>query len=104
MEAITENRIFKIRRNLSDAGCEEALIQKFLSLDQKQEREEQYRLLSRHRAALLENLHQDQYKIDCLDYMVYTMKKEENGLKGGFEHGRKTYFNRRMGQNISQER
>ena len=78
MEAITENRIFKIRRNLSDAGCEEALIQKFLSLDQKQEREEQYRLLSRHRAALLENLHQDQYKIDCLDYMVYTMKKEEN--------------------------
>ncbi len=79
MEAITENRIFKIRRNLSDAGCEGALIQKFLSLDQKQEREEQYRLLSRHRAALLENLHQDQYKIDCLDYMVYTMKKEENG-------------------------
>ena len=38
MAAITENRIFQIRRNLSDAGCGEKLIEQFLKLDQKQER------------------------------------------------------------------
>ena len=77
MAAITENRIFQIRRNLSDAGWGEKLIGQFLKLDQKQERKEQYQLLSRHRAVLLDNLHQDQYKIDCLDHMVYTMQKED---------------------------
>ena len=70
METLTDNQIFKIRRNLSDAGCGVPLIEKFLLL-------EQYRLLSQHRLSLLEALHQDQYKIDCLDYLVYAMEKED---------------------------
>ena len=70
MEAITDDRIFKIRRNLSDAGCNALLIGQLLKLKQKQNRKEQYRLLSQHKASLLEKLHQEQYKIDCLDYMV----------------------------------
>ena len=53
------------------------LIEKFLLLEQNHRREEQYRLLSQHRLSLLEALHQDQYKIDCLDYLVYAMEKEE---------------------------
>ena len=77
METLTDDQIFKIRRNLSDAGCGVPLIEKFLLLEQNHRREEQYRLLSQHRLSLLEALHQDQYKIDCLDYLVYVMEKEE---------------------------
>lgn len=84
MEAKPDECIFKIRRNLSDAGCDAPLIEHFLELMQNQKRKEQYRLLSQHRASLLEKLHQDQYKIDCLDHMIYTMRKEDKKLNGGF--------------------
>ncbi len=77
MGSNTEERQFKIRRNLTDAGCSEALIARFLQLDWQQKRREQYRLLSRHKASLLEQLHHDQYKIDCLDHMVYAMCQED---------------------------
>lgn len=84
MDAKPDECIFKIRRNLSDAGCDAPLIEHFLELMQNQKRKEQYRLLSQHRASLLEKLHQDQYKIDCLDHMIYTMRKEDKKLNGGF--------------------
>lgn len=74
---IPNERMFQIRRNLLDAGCDSATIEQFLKLEQQQRRKEQYRLLSRHRYFLLEKMHQDQYKIDCLDHMVYTMQKED---------------------------
>ena len=77
MTALTEERIFKIRRNLSDAGCEDSFIERFLELEQKQKRKEQYLMLSRYKTGLLEELHQEQYKIDCLDYMVYSMEQED---------------------------
>ena len=77
MREFSEERIFKIRRNLSDAGCDAVLIEKFLELDKTKKRKEQYLLLSRYNATLLENLHNDQYKIDCLDHMVYMMEKED---------------------------
>ena len=35
---------------------------------------EQLRLLYRHRAALLDRLHQDQKQIDCLDYLIYRIQ------------------------------
>lgn len=83
MEIITSDRVFKICRNLLDAGCDAALIEQFLALEQAGRREEQYRLLSRHKAALLEKLHQEQYRIDCLDHMVYAMQSEDK-RNGGF--------------------
>ena len=41
--------------------------------------EQQRRLLSGHRKHLLEKLHRNQRRIDCLDYLIYQMetKKEE---------------------------
>ena len=77
MEGMDEDRIFRIRRNLSDAGCSTSQIVQFLELEEQRKRQEQYQLLSRQRALLLEELHQDQYRIDCLDYMVFTMQKED---------------------------
>ena len=80
MTAAAETDIFKMQRNLSDAGFAPSLIQKFLKLSQKKKRKEQYLLLAHHRAELLEELHHTQYKIDCLDYMVYAMKKEDKTI------------------------
>lgn len=77
MEGMDEDRIFRIRRNLSDAGCSASQIVQFLELGEQRKRQEQYQMLSRQRALLLKELHQDQYRIDCLDYMVFTMQKED---------------------------
>ena len=62
-------------RNLKDAGCQEEEIQRFLQLGQEGKRREQLRLLSMHRAALLDQLHVSQRQIDCLDYLVYQIGK-----------------------------
>ena len=77
MEAMDQDRIFRIRRNLSDAGCSASQIVQFLELEEQRKRQEQYQMLSRQRALLLKELHQDQFRIDCLDYMVFTMQKED---------------------------
>ncbi|HJC67348.1 MAG: hypothetical protein KHX49_12160 [Lachnospiraceae bacterium] len=66
----------RLLRNLKDAGCDEAMIQKYLRLQEEGKRQEQFRLLSLHRASLLEQVHASQNMIDCLDYLIYTMKCE----------------------------
>lgn len=77
MKIIREEQAFRIRRNLKDAGCGMAVVTQFLDLEQRQCRKEQYRLLSCQKAALLQKLHRIQYKIDCLDHLVYTMQMED---------------------------
>ena len=77
MESFMDEHIFKIRRNLLDAGCDASFIEQFLALELGQKRKEQYQMLSRHKTILLEELHREQYKIDCLDHMVYFMQKED---------------------------
>lgn len=62
-------------RNLRDAGCGTADIERFLQLGQENRRPEQLRLLRQHRAALLDRLHVSQRQIDCLDYLIYHMEK-----------------------------
>lgn len=64
-------------RNLKDAGCNETIIQKYFQLQKEGKREEQFRLLSMHKASLLDRVHVSQRMIDCLDFLVYTMKKEQ---------------------------
>lgn len=68
-----ENRLIK---NLEDAGCAPSTIEEFLKLSREEKRSDQYRLLSRQRASLLEEVHSSQRKIDCLDYLILSMKKE----------------------------
>lgn len=67
----------RLLRNLKDAGCDEAMIQKYLQLQKEGKRQEQFRLLSLHRASLLDRVHVSQNMIDCLDYLVYTMKRKQ---------------------------
>lgn len=75
---VLNDQVFRIKRILEDAGCGGGLIEKFLELEKLNKRNEQYRLLKRHKAMLLQTLHTQQYKIDCLDHMLYAMRKEDD--------------------------
>lgn len=77
MKEITEEHAFRLRRNLQDAGCGESQVMQFLDWEQRQCRREQYRLLSCQKGTLLQKLHRIQYKIDCLDHLVYAMQQED---------------------------
>ena len=61
--------------NLEDAGCDSELAQRFLVLERSGQYQEQLNLLSSHRRHLLECLHREQRRIDCLDYLVYQIEK-----------------------------
>lgn len=67
----------RLLRNLRDAGCDEATIQKYIQLWKEGRQKEQYWLLTKHRAALLERVHVSQQMVDCLDYLIYEMKHEQ---------------------------
>ena len=59
------------RRNLVDAGCPEALIEEFATLKGA---DEQVRWLRRYRRDLLSSIHTEQQKLDCLDYLIYSLR------------------------------
>lgn len=63
-----------IRRNLQDAGCDKQFIQNFLQ--QPDGCSGQMRLLAQHRSCLLKQLHKCQKEIDCLDFLIYSLKKQ----------------------------
>lgn len=71
-------------QNLKDAGCDSEMMERFLALDQTGQTQEQLKLLSMHRRRLLDKVHAEERRIDCLDYLVYQMKKEkETRTMGG---------------------
>lgn len=63
--------------NLMDAGCSGELIEKFVSLIKAGQKEAGLSLLAEHRRFLLDCYHADQKKIDCLDYLIYTMNQKQ---------------------------
>ena len=63
-------------QNLKDAGCPEELIRSFMELYQNGRVKDGLRLLQQHRRALLDGVHAEERKINCLDYMVYYLEKE----------------------------
>lgn len=64
-----------IIQNLKDAGCEEDKICDFIECMKKGCVKEELKLLAGQREELLDELHQGQKRIDCLDYLVYCIKK-----------------------------
>lgn len=63
-------------QNLADAGCGPAIIRQCMALIREQDQSELMRVLSRHRRTLLDAVHQNEKRIDCLDYLVYTLEKQ----------------------------
>lgn len=62
-------------RNLRDAGCSGEFIREFTELGRSGREAEQSRLLSKRRAELLDDLHESQRRIDCLDYLIYMRRR-----------------------------
>lgn len=64
-----------IIQNLRDAGCDERTITAFLGCMREEKETESFRLLKKQRSLLLDAVHREEKKIDCLDYLVYRMQK-----------------------------
>ncbi|RDB62264.1 hypothetical protein C1878_08000 [Gordonibacter sp. 28C] len=66
-----------LRQNLMDAGCAPELVSQCMSQVRACNVSSAHRLLEGHRSALLDELHQAQRKIDCLDYLLHELNKKE---------------------------
>ncbi len=66
-----------LRENPKDAGCDPETIGRCEVLAQGEKRGELMRVLSLHRRALLDAVHENQRRIDCLDYLVYQIEKQD---------------------------
>ena len=77
---------FQMRRSLTDAGLPEAEITEVLSLLGEGRDIAVRRILARHRTSLLNTVHENQTRIDCLDYLIYDMdhnnRKPDRPAKG----------------------
>lgn len=67
----------EIRENLQDAGCSEVIIEDFMNCCRKGQIGRGMKMLAKCRQELLEDIHEGQRKIDCLDYLEYRIRKEE---------------------------
>ena len=65
--------------NLEDAGCGPEFAERFLALEQSGQHREQLKLLSDHRRHLLDRLHREERRIDCLDFLVYQLERRSAG-------------------------
>jgi len=64
-------------QNLRDAGCDEKIIADFLKYWESGKDPEGLRLLRKQRSHLLDLVHEEQKKIDCLDYLVYQIQMQK---------------------------
>ncbi len=64
-----------VEQNLRDAGCSDEFIAAFLRAWKAGTTEEQLRLLACQRCRLLDRVHTEQRKLDCLDYLRYQLQK-----------------------------
>lgn len=67
------NKDFLMRRNLTDAGFPESEIAIIISLLEDGRETAVHRILAQQRTVLLNTVHENQKRIDCLDYLVYDM-------------------------------
>ena len=57
-------------QNLKTAGCSAELIARFMSCREAGRTQDSLRVLALHRATLLDEMHANQSKLDCLDYLI----------------------------------
>lgn len=67
-----------IIQNLKDAGCCPEKIECFMKEYRNNQKADSLKLLAAHRRELLDNLHREQKCIDCLDYLVYDIEKQDD--------------------------
>ena len=76
MAGMDLDSIESVEQNLKDAGCYSDMIEGCLKCLEKGQLREELRRLERYRRSLLEKLHVEQKKMDCLDYLIYKIRKQ----------------------------
>lgn len=64
-----------IYQNLLDAGCDKITTDRCMLLLQEGKKSDMIPILSKHRKELLDSVHKGQKQIDCLDYLIYSLRK-----------------------------
>lgn len=67
----------EVIQNLKDAGCSQAQIQKFVKCLEDESKKEQLAFLDGHRNDLLDRVHSDEKRIECLDYLIYQIEQDK---------------------------
>ncbi len=67
-----------IFRNLTDAGCDKKTAEIYTDMILNGKSEQVLHFLEKYRLDLLDKLHINQKRIDCLDFLVYRIRKEIN--------------------------
>jgi hypothetical protein len=57
-------------RNLMDAGCDADFIDQFIAMTTSPPNQETHSQLREWRNCLLDEIHSNQHKLDCLDYLL----------------------------------
>lgn len=70
-----------IIQNLFDCGCDEDTVECCCELREQGRSRELQALLAKHRDSLLDAVHEEQKRIDRLDYLVYQLEKQERDKK-----------------------
>lgn len=65
----------KIHQNLIDAGCDRQATDMCMAFIKEGQILDMMPILRKHRNALLDSVHKGQKQIDCLDYLLYKIKK-----------------------------
>lgn len=64
----------QVRQNLLDAGCSDEITDQFMYFLEAANPKDGLCLLLKHRQSLLDTIHKNQKRIDCLDFLLYKLK------------------------------
>lgn len=64
-----------IEQMLKDCGCQDCDCDRFMKLMEAEKIPDQIRLLQRKRCVAMDELHDAQKKVDCIDYAINKLKK-----------------------------
>jgi len=79
-QAIGYNSEEEVIQNLKDAGCSPDTIKCFMECMDQDNLKGQLQLIEEHRRCLLGKVHEEEKKIDCLDYLTYQMRRNRKIL------------------------
>lgn len=74
--AQAQDKIGIIYQNLVDAGCDKQTTDRCMSLVRSGSASELLPILTQYKTALLCSVRAGQKQIDCLDFLIYKVKKE----------------------------
>ncbi len=65
----------ELTQNMKDAGCDKETIGTVCRLYDGGQVEDAVKVLRRHRCALMDEVHESQSKVDCLDFLLRNIEK-----------------------------